>query len=176
MPTILEIQCQLKEKGLLKGTSGLKKAQLQDILTNGKTPNKKKVSNDIVEIDGLMLIGPNTKPIKATENYAVRNTSGGEAYQISKGKVMWVGEYDIQRQKEGGHRYDVKKYKNARKVPSNFRFFESDGTPITEFNKLQEKSKQKKMNANDYYNEYKTEYVDLGGGAGRRVGKHHIFA
>jgi len=42
MPTVLEIQCQLKERGLFKGTSGLKKAQLQDILTNGKTPKAEK--------------------------------------------------------------------------------------------------------------------------------------
>ena len=160
MPTICEIRVMLKDKGLSKGTSGLKKAQLQDILTNGKTPKAEKNSNDIVEIDTLMLIGPNTKAVKATENYAVRNTSGGEAYQIFKGKVMWVGKYDIQQQKGGGYKWEVEKYKTARTVPSNFRFFEGGGgykrIPITEFNKLQEKSKKPKMSANDYYDKYKT--------------------
>ena len=32
MPTVVEIKCELLKKGLLKGTSGFNKAQLQEIL------------------------------------------------------------------------------------------------------------------------------------------------
>jgi hypothetical protein len=32
MPTVVEIKCELLRKGLLKGTSGFNKAQLQEVL------------------------------------------------------------------------------------------------------------------------------------------------
>jgi len=38
MPTVVQIKCELLRKGLLKGTSGFNKAQLQEVLDMSENP------------------------------------------------------------------------------------------------------------------------------------------
>ena len=206
MPTVLEIQCQLKERGLFKGTSGLKKAQLQDILTNGKTPKAEKSKkeepkkeepkkreasnfkkNYFYELPQELqneIQSKNVKDInifvtderivhgKVVRSYKI--ASIGNAFRSINGKVFWVGIKNIVEKKMGKigapYRVVVNEFKSPRAIPSNFRFYkmhDADGRqftmgydkgfenfPITEFNKLQEKSIEPVMTKHNYFSPY----------------------
>lgn len=165
MPTVLEIQCQLKERGLFKGTSGLKKAQLQDILTNGKTPkaekSKKEKSPKKEDPKKIIINIVKSSRTKLTNRHAYIDEDNN-AY-VSKGGVYWEGIF----KKQVGDLAVLKFFMGEhREVPSNWYFVDVDATEyasqlnptiigVRDLNRSQEKSTQPAMTKKEFFARYK---------------------
>lgn len=158
MPTVLDLLCELKDKGLLKGTSRLKKAQLEQLVTNAKPPpaaaapkaqtSKKEKKTKTHHL--IFLVDETNKAHyyddRANSNFGNYYHDGTNAYKLfsDSGNIRQIGTVKIEpshffkKEKPSYHLYPESHGKmNGKLVAKNVRF-EYEGKPFVRWNKIQE--------------------------------------